>query len=130
MPNQETITLKKTVDAYLAHLADSGTKETTIVVYRRALDLALAHFGEEKKLTKIMVPHTAKFLDSTAVNFHPSGRPKAAQTVKQTKRVFRQCMQFAKDQGFVHLIPVPKAELQHARKKSEKTENSLLKPQN
>jgi hypothetical protein len=98
-------------------------------VYKRALDLAVAYFGEDKKLTAIMVPHAAKFLKSTQVNFHTNGTPKAEPTIKQTKRVFRQCMQFAKDRGLIHLIPVPKAELQHARKKAEKTENSLSDPQ-
>jgi hypothetical protein len=129
MSNQETITLKNTVDAYLEHLEKNGTKASTIGVYKRALDLAVAYFGEDKKLTGIMVPHAAKFLESPQVNFHPNGTPKAEPTIKQTKRVFRQCMQFAKDRGFVHLIPVPKAELLHARRKAEKTETSLLDSQ-
>ena len=58
MENKETITLKNAVDAYLAHLADSGTKENTVKVYERALELAISHFGEEKKLTGKSSPST------------------------------------------------------------------------
>ncbi len=122
MENKETITLKNAVDAYLAHLADSGTKENTVNVYRRVLDLAIAHFGEEKKLTSIMVPHVGKFFSSQAVNFHPNGRPKAEPTIKQIKRVFRQCMTFCKEQGCIATIPIPKVELEHARKKLQAPE--------
>ena len=117
MYNQVTITLKNAIDAYLAHLAENGAKETTIKVYERALDLAIAHFGEDKKLTSIMVPHAGKFFKSQAVNFHPTGRPKAAPTVKQIKRVFRQCLGFAKERGWIAVLPIPKLELLHARGK-------------
>ncbi len=122
MENKETITLKNAVDAYLVHLADSGTKENTVNVYRRVLDLAIAHFGEEKKLTSIMVPHVGKFFSSKIVNFHPNGQPKAEPTIKQIKRVFRQCMTFCKEQGSIATIPIPKGEMQHARKKSQAPE--------
>ena len=127
MSSQETITLKTAVDAYLKYLGKNGTKATTLSVYERALDLAIAHFGEEKKLTGIMVPHVVKFMDSPAVNFHPGGRPKAKPTIIQTKRVFRQCMQFAKDQGFVNILLVPKSELQHARSKKTTQEAEASK---
>ncbi len=125
MENKKTITLKNAAESYLTHLGDTGVKKNTIGVYKRALDLAVAHFGEEKKLTGIMVPHVSRFFDSKEVNFHPDGRPKAKPTILQVKRVFRQCLQFAKDQGLITILAIPKSELQHARKKNEsqKTEH-------
>ncbi len=119
MEKQKTITLKNTAESYLTHLGDTGAKKSTIGVYKRSLDLAVAHFGEEKKLTGIMVPHVSRFFDSKAVNFHPDGRPKAKPTVLQVKRVFRQCLEFAKDQGLITVLPIPKSELEHARNKNE-----------
>jgi len=119
MEKQETITLKNAVDAYLESLEKNGTKESTVKVYQRALGLALTHFGEEKKLTGIMVPHAVKFFSAQAVNFHPNGKPKAKLTITQTKRVFRQCMEFTKERGWVNILPVPKTELQHARSKKQ-----------
>ena len=127
MENQETITLKNAVEAYLEHLEKTGAKATSVYVYRRVLDLAIAHFGADKKLTGIMVPHTTKFYDSSAVNFHPTGRPKAAPTVKQIKRVFRQCLEFSKDRGWIAVLPVPKLELLHARGKKTAQEPKASK---
>jgi site-specific recombinase XerD len=124
MPEKETITLKNAIDAYLAHLAESGTKKNTINVYERALGLALSHFGEGKKLTAIMVPHTAGYYKSDLLTKHPTGKSKAAPTIKQNKRVFRQCLQFAKDCGWLAILPVPKAELQHARSKKHVSSQS------
>jgi len=114
--SEEGITLKTTVEAYLKNMSDGGTKETTVNVYRRSLDLALAHFGEEKPLTSILAPHVSRFFGSDNLNTK-NGKPKAEATVKQNKRVFRQCMAFAKEKGFISTMPIPKIELKHARSK-------------
>jgi hypothetical protein len=122
MFQQETITLRKATDAYLEHLTGSGTKPTTITVYRKALALAITHFGEERELSSILLPQVGKFYASKEVNILPSGKPKADPTVKQIKRVFRQCLEYAKEQGWINDLPIPKAELQHARQKGTKPE--------
>jgi hypothetical protein len=114
------ITLKDAVAAYLKHLGNSGAKESTTRIYAKSLDLALAYFGEEKPLTSILVPHVSKFYNSSLVNNHKNGRPKAEPTIKQNKRVFRQCMTFAKEKGFINSAPVPKSERRHARSKASK----------
>ncbi len=108
-------TLKEATEAYLEHLASGGTKPTTITVYRKALDLAITHFGEERELSSILLPQTGKFYAGDLVNKLPSGKPKADPTVKQIKRVFRQCLEFAKTQGWLTDLPIPKAELKHTR---------------
>jgi hypothetical protein len=125
MENQQTITLNYAVESYLNHLGDLNKKEATIGVYRRSLDIALLYFGTEKDITGIMLPHAGKFFNSEQVNKHPNGRPKAKPTIMQTKRVFRQCLEFAKEQGWLQNLPIPKSEMQHARKKSEPPEKEI-----
>ena len=122
MSDQETITLKKAVDAYLAHLADSGTKATTVKVYERVLELAITHFGADKKLSGILLTQVGKYYASDLINKHENGRPKAEPTIKQNKRVFRQCLEYAKDQGWVQNLNIPKSEMQHARSKKTSQE--------
>ena len=125
MENQKAITLNYAVESYLNHLADLNKKKATVNVYKRALDIALLYFGIEKDIAGITLPQVGKFFKSDQVNKHPSGKPKAAPTVKQIKRVFRQCLEYAKDQNWIASLPVPKAELQHARKKSEPPETEI-----
>jgi hypothetical protein len=121
------VTLKKATDAYLEHLAASG-KPTTITVYRKALDLAITQFGEERELSSILLPQVGKFYAGDLVNKLPNGRPKADPTVKQIKRVFRQCLEYAKSQNWIAQIPVPKSELKHARSSSA-TGSSTQQPE-
>jgi hypothetical protein len=122
MSNQEATTtegktLKEVTEAYLECLAAGKTKPSTIQVYRKALDLAIQHFGEERRLDSILVPHVGKYYSSELVNILPSGKPKAQPTVKQIKRVFRQMLEYAQEQGWVTTLAIPKAELKHARQK-------------
>ena len=134
MSNQEPITtegktLKEAAEAYLEHLASGGgVKPSTIQVYGKALDLAIQHFGGERKLNSILVPHVGRFYASEQVNILPSGRPKAAPTVKQIKRVFRQMMQYAQAQGWIPQLCIPKAELQHAWGSGNQHEVEAPKP--
>jgi hypothetical protein len=120
-----SVTLKAATDAYLEHLATGDTKPSSILVYRKVLDLAINHFGEDRKLDAILLPQVGRFYASKEVNFLPSGRPKAAPTVKQIKRVFRQCLEYAKSQNWILDLPVPKGELLHARSKQEKPEAEI-----
>ena len=121
----EAKTLKEVAEDYIDALVFTETKASTIKVYRKALDLAIEHFGEQRKIDSIMVTHVGKFYASKEVNFLSNGKPKAAATVKQIKRVFRQCLDFAFTQGLISSLPVPKAELTHARFKDEKPEPKL-----
>ena len=120
--NTEIKTLKEVAEDYIDALVFTETKASTIKVYRKALDLALAHFGENRKISSIMVPHVGKFYASKELNFLANGKPKAEATVKQIKRVLRQCLDFAFTKGLIDCLPVPKAERQHARFKKEEKE--------
>ena len=121
----ESKTLKEVAEDYIDSLLFSKAKASSIKVYHKALDLAVAHFGEQRKIDSIMVPHVGKYYASKEVNFLSNGKPKAEATVKQIKRVFRQCLDFAFKQGLIASLPVPKAELKHARFKDDKPEPKL-----
>jgi len=121
MSNQE-VTLKSATDAYLGYLAASGTKAGTVNVYGKVLDLALAHFGGERRVDSISLLQTGKFYASDPLNKFPDGRPKAEPTVKQVRRVFRQCLEYALVKGWIATLPVPKSEMEHARSRKSQPE--------
>jgi hypothetical protein len=117
MSDKETVTLEKATNAYLEHLAASGTKPSTVAVYQRSLQLAANFFGADRKLDSILLTQTGKYFACDALTKHPhNGKPKAMATIRQNKRVFRQMMEYAQTQGWISgQLPVPKSELQHAR---------------
>ncbi|MCZ7586505.1 MAG: hypothetical protein M5R36_25985 [Deltaproteobacteria bacterium] len=93
------VTIKQAAEQYVAHLKELGKNERTIVTYARHLDLAIAHFGEDKDIAKVLAVHVAAFFKSDAVNKlirepkkegEPRAeRPRSPHTIAQTKRVFR-----------------------------------------
>ncbi len=121
MSNQEPITtegktLKEAAEAYIDELVvTNAAKMSTVNVYQRSLQLAVNFFGADRKLDSILLPQTGKYFASKALNFLPSGRPKAQATIRQNKRVFRQMMEYAQTKGWIITLPIPKGELQHAR---------------
>ncbi len=46
MSEQDTITLKEAIEAYLENLVASGAKSSTINVYKKSMELAITHFGQ------------------------------------------------------------------------------------
>jgi hypothetical protein len=123
----ELVTIKSVAEAYIDHLTIGGqTKKSTTTVYSNALHLAVTYFGADRRIDSILVPHTAKFFNSAMVNYLPNGRPKAAPTVKQIKRVFRQMLEFAQTYGWIKgKLPVPNIELQHARRKQAQPDQPI-----
>ena len=124
----EPVTIKGVAEAYLAHLAASGTKAGTVAVYGKVLDLALAHFGNERRIDSISLPQVGKFYASDTLNKFTDGRPKAEPTVKQARRVFRQCLEYALVQGWITFLPVPKGEMEHARSRKSQPEAVFPEP--
>ncbi len=125
----EPVTLKSVAEAYIDHLTLGGqTKASTVTVYQAALQLAVNHFGADRRIDSILVPHTAKYFSSQAVNFLENGKPKAVPTVKQIKRVFRQMLEFAQTYGWVAKVAVPNSELRHARNKKSQPEAVAPEP--
>ena len=127
--SKKTVTIKQAAEKYVAHLTELGKNERTVVTYGRHLDLAIAHFGEDKDIAKIMPVHVAAFFKSDAVNKlirEPKKegearqeRPRSHHTIDQTKRVFRMMLVFCKDQGWLDKVPLPKDELAKVKESAE-----------
>jgi len=125
----KTITIKEAAEKYLAHLTELGKNERTVVTYGRHLDLAIAQFGEDKDIAKILPVHVSAFFKSDAVNKlirEPkkegearTERPRSHHTIDQTKRVFRMMLVFCKDQGWLDKVPLPKDELAKVKESAE-----------
>ena len=118
--SNETITLKYAVEKYRDHLAALGKTERTIYTYGKDLELAVLHFGENKKLDKLIPAQVAGFFKSERVTKVPkSGRDKSEITITKTKRVFRQMLVFCRDQGWIESLPLTKDEAKKVKVKAE-----------
>ena len=71
-------------------------------------ELIEGHFGAERKLTAILPAHIGKFFKSDALLKKPSGADRAKPTTDKTKRVFRMFLFWAKEQGHIDNVPLPK----------------------
>ncbi|MHC4124712.1 MAG: hypothetical protein ACYSSI_14140, partial [Planctomycetota bacterium] len=67
-------TLKEAVDQYLAYLTEIGKRPGTVATYGKDFELAIKHFGGDKKLDAFLPPHIAEFFKSDLVNKLPSGK--------------------------------------------------------
>jgi hypothetical protein len=69
----------------------------------------IAYFGADKKLANILPTHVAKFYKSDELlKIAKNGRERASQTVNKTKMVFRGLLSWAKEQGYIEGLPLPK----------------------
>ncbi len=67
-----------------------------------------AFFGPDKKLSAILIPHVAGFLKSDALLKMRGDKDRSEITVKKTVRVFRTFLIWAKEQGYIAKLPLPK----------------------
>jgi len=104
-------TLQEVVDLYLTYLAEIGKKSGTIATYGKDFELAIKHFGGEKKIDSFLAPHIATFFKSDLVNKLASGKDRAQPTILKTKRVVRMMFTWAKDKGMIDKLPIPKSEM-------------------
>ncbi len=101
-------TLHDAAEEYLEHLKAEGKNPRTLYTYRKDLDQIEAHFGKDKKLAAILIPHVSGFLKSDALLKLPSGKERAEPTVTKTIRVLRMFLVWAKDCGYITKLPLPK----------------------
>jgi hypothetical protein len=114
------ITLHDAAQAYLEHLKKTGKSEATVYTYGKDFELIEGHFGAERKLTAILPAHIGKFFKSDALLKKPSGADRAKPTIDKTKRVFRMFFFWAKEQGHIENLPLPKdTPLGRSAKKAE-----------
>ncbi len=104
----QDMTLSCAAKRYLEYLKACGKSERTLYTYSMDLEQVEAFFGPEKKLGSILVPHVAGFLKSDALLKMRGNRARSEITVKKTVRVFRMFLMWAKEQGYIAKLPLPK----------------------
>ena len=102
------ITLGQAMADYLEHLKSEGKSERTLYTYTQDAKQIIGFFGAERKLTSILAPHVGKFLKSDALLKLPSGNGRAEPTVRKTVRVLRMFLTWARDNGYIEKLPLPK----------------------
>lgn len=105
---ESAITIREASAAFLTHLQQIGKKERTIYTYRKDLEQVEQFFGSDRKLSELKVPYVGKFYKSDILLKLPDGRERAERTVAKTVRVFRMMLTWAKEQGHIEIIPLPK----------------------
>lgn len=107
MPQTEK-TLHDALQEYLSALRADGKSERTLYTYTKDTEQIESHFGTEKKLSAILIPHVSGFLKSDTLLKMPSGKEHSEPTVKKTVRVFRMFLVWALGQGYISKLPLPK----------------------
>jgi len=101
-------TLGQAMADYLEHLKTEGKSERTLYTYGQDARQITGFFGTERKLTSILTPHVGKFLKSDALLRLPNGTERAEPTVRKTVRVLRMFLVWARDNGYIEKLPLPK----------------------
>lgn len=94
-------------DGFARHLEDSDKSPGTVFSYQLELKLALEAFGAETKLDDLTVERVAEFFGSARVTQTRSGRPKSQLSIDKTRRVLRQALLWAVEQGLIASAPIP-----------------------
>lgn len=110
MTKTQEMTLQEAVQLYLESLILAGKSPRTIYTYNKDCEQMLAFFGSDKKLVNIIPAHVAKFYQSDALlKVAKTGKERAPRTVNKTKMVFKCLLNWAKEQGHIENLPLPKA---------------------
>ena len=102
------ITLHEAAEAYLEHLKSEGKKPTTLYTYKKDVELIESVLGKDRQLAKIIPANVGKFFKSDALLKKPSGAERAKPTTDKTKRVLRMFLVWAREQGHIDTLPLPK----------------------
>ena len=102
--------LKEVGEAFLLHLKEKGLSDRSIYTYSNDLKQITAFFGEDKEIDKILIPHVGRFLKSDEL-LKKKDLDRAKPTIDKTIRFFRMLMLWAKEQGYIENLPLPKAML-------------------
>lgn len=101
-------TLHDAVLEHLEYLKGQGKSERTLYTYNKDLEQVEAYFGPDKKLSAILIPHVSGFLKSDALLKMHGDKDRSEITVRKTVRVFRMFLIWAKEQGYIDKLPLPK----------------------
>ena len=101
-------TLHEAAQEHLEYLKGQGKSERTLYTYSTDLEQVEAFFGPDKKVSAILIPHVSGFLKSDALLKMHGDKDRSEITVKKTIRVFRTFLVWAKEQGYIAKLPLPK----------------------
>ncbi len=101
-------TLHVAIEEHIEYLKSQGKSERTLYTYGKDFEQIEAYFGPEKKLGSILIPHVSGFLKSDALLKMHGDKDRSEITVKKTIRVFRTFLVWAKEQGYITKLPLPK----------------------
>ena len=99
--------LKEVGEAFLIHLKEKGLSDRSIYTYNNDLKQIISFFGEDKEIDKILIPHVGRFLKSDEL-LKKKDLDRAKPTIDKTIRFFRMLMIWAKEQGYIEHLPLPK----------------------
>jgi site-specific recombinase XerD len=103
------ITMQEAISQFLKALEAEGKNPRTLYTYGQDCKQILTFFGPEKKLTKVLPVHVAQFYKSDELLKVPkNGKHRAKATINKTIRVFRMLLTWAKEQGHIKSLPLPK----------------------
>jgi hypothetical protein len=106
-----TITLKQASEEFLSHLKAEGKAERSLYTYGKDLEQIRAFFGDEKILSKILIPHVSGFLKSNELRMKAAKEgliERAKPTIDKTIRIFRMLMIWAKEKQYIQKLPFTK----------------------
>lgn len=110
MSQKSEITLQEATEQYLKALEEAGKSPRTLYTYSKDCEQMLAYFGADKKLVNILPAHVAKFYKSDELlKIAKNGKERAPKTANKTKMVFRRLLTWAKEQGYIEGLPLPKS---------------------
>jgi hypothetical protein len=119
------ITMKAAMRKYLEHLEGLGKSQSTRQTVDRDLQLLAAYLGDEKIVSKIIPVHVANFFRSEPVNkIGDPPRDRRPATVLQIKRITRQYLLWAQEQGYLTRAPLPKEEAKFVKEKTNEEDGN------
>lgn len=104
-----TKTLSQSAEEYIEILKSKGKSPRTLYTYGKDFEQILAFFGQDKDIDKVTLPLVGKFYKSDELLKLPNGKDRAPRTILKTTRVFRMFMTWAQSQGYIEILPLPKA---------------------
>ena len=126
MLEQKEMTLQEAIQFYLESLLLAGRSPRTIYTYSKDGEQILAFFGPDKKLVNILPAHVAKFYQSDALlKIAKTGEERAVRTVNKTKMVFKCLLNWAREQGYIETLPLPKKKVSQANSSPTSEEKDL-----
>lgn len=102
-------TLAAVCDGYLKALETQGAGYGTLMSYGMELTLAKRGLGGERAVAAISTVEVHAYFISEAVLNTRGGKPKASTTIAKTRRVLRLALLWARDEGLIDAVPLPKA---------------------